>query len=66
MFQDAASTIASSSDREVCLSNLAACLQELYEQTGELGFLDEAIEVFRVTVSESATANSPERRRISA
>lgn len=62
LFRDAAEIFADSSpDREVCLSNLAACLQELYEQTGELSFLDEAIEVFRVTVGRSATVASPER-----
>jgi len=61
LFQDAASTFTSSADRDVCLSNLAACLQELYEQTGELSYLDEAIEVFRATVGGSATAISAER-----
>ena len=63
LFKDAADTLAGSPDREVCLSNLAACLQELHEQTGEIAFLDEAIEVFRRTVNELAESAVPERRQ---
>ncbi|MGO9779406.1 MAG: CHAT domain-containing protein [Streptosporangiaceae bacterium] len=62
LFQDASAAFADSSpDRETCLSNLAACLQELHEQTGELSFLDEAIDVFRATVNRPGNAASPER-----
>jgi tetratricopeptide (TPR) repeat protein len=62
LFQDAAEVFADSSpDWEACLSNLAACLQELYEETGELSFLDQAIEVFRTTVGRAAGPASPER-----
>ncbi len=63
LFDDAAEALAGSPDHEVCLSNLAACLQELHEQTGEITFLDEAIEVFRSTVDESAESAVPERRQ---
>ena len=63
LFEDAAGTLAGSPDREVCLSNLAACLQELHEQTGEITYLDEAIEVFRSTVDEVADPAVPERRQ---
>ena len=63
LFEDAGGTLAGSPDREVCLSNLAACLQELHDQTGEITYLDEAIEVFRGTVDESADPNVPERRQ---
>src|SRR5262249_8635557 len=58
LFRDAARTFADSSpDQDVCLSNLAACLQELQEQTGELGFLDEAINVYRIIVNRSPNAD---------
>ena len=60
LFEDAAQTFAGSPDRELCLSNLAACMQEMHEQTGDIAFLDEAIEVLRRTVNESAV---PERRQ---
>ena len=63
LFEDAAGTLAGSPDREACLSNLAACLQELHEQTGEITYLDEAIEVFRSTVDEVADSAVPERRQ---
>jgi tetratricopeptide (TPR) repeat protein len=63
LFGDAAEALGASADREVCLSNLAACLQELYEQTGEIAFLDEAIEVFRGTVHDAAEQAVPERRQ---
>ena len=63
LFEDAAETLAGSPDREVCLSNLAACLQELHEQNGEITYLDEAIEVFRGTVDGSADSAVPERRQ---
>jgi hypothetical protein len=63
LFGGAAETLAGSPDREVCLSNLAACLQELHEQTGEIAYLDEAIEVFRGTVDEPADPAVPERRQ---
>jgi CHAT domain-containing protein/tetratricopeptide (TPR) repeat protein len=62
LFQDASAAFADfSADREICLSNLAACLQELHEQTGELSFLDEAIGVFRTAVDRPGNAVSPER-----
>jgi tetratricopeptide (TPR) repeat protein len=61
LFRAATQTFDSPSDREVCLSNLTACLQELYEQTGELDFLDEAIGVFRVTAGRSTGAAGAER-----
>ncbi len=63
LFQDAGETLAGSPDGEACLSNLAACLQELHEQTGEITYLDAAIEVFRGTVDESADPAVPERRQ---
>jgi hypothetical protein len=40
-------------------SNLAACPQERYDQTGEISHLDEAIEVFGGTVDESARRGRP-------
>ena len=63
LFEDAAGTLAGSPDREVCLSNLAACLQELHEQTGEITYLDEAIEIFHSTMDEVADPAVPERRQ---
>jgi tetratricopeptide (TPR) repeat protein len=60
LFEDAAEAFADPPDRELCLSNLAACLQEMHEQTGDIAFLDEAVEVLRRTVTESAV---PERRQ---
>jgi CHAT domain-containing protein/tetratricopeptide (TPR) repeat protein len=60
LFKAAAEIFADSpADRETCLSSLVACLQELHNQTGELSFLDEAIEVYRDALSwpvESASA----------
>jgi hypothetical protein len=63
LFEEAAGTLVGSWDHGVCLSNPAACLQELHEQTGEIALLDEAIEVFRATVDESAGSAVPERRQ---
>lgn len=63
LFEDAGETLAGSPDREACRSNLAACLQELHEQTGEISYLDEAIEVFRGTVDEAVDPTVPERRQ---
>ena len=63
LFENAGETLAGSPDRQVCLSNLAACLQELHEQTGDISYLDEAIEVFRGTVDELADPAVPERRQ---
>jgi tetratricopeptide (TPR) repeat protein len=58
LFRDAARTFADSSpDQDICLSNLAVCLQELQEQTGELSFLDEAIDVYRAIVDRSPNAD---------
>jgi tetratricopeptide (TPR) repeat protein len=63
MFEDAAQVLDDPADYAACLSNLAACLQELHEQTGENSFLDEAIAVFRDTVDDPAESAVPERRQ---
>jgi tetratricopeptide (TPR) repeat protein len=63
LFEDAAQLLGAPADHAACLSNLAACLQELHEQTGENNFLDEAIAVFRGTVNDSAASAVPERRQ---
>lgn len=63
LFESAGEALAGSPDREACLSNLAACLQDLHEQTGEITYLDEAIEFFRGTVNESVDSVAPERRQ---
>ena len=62
LLRGAAGTFAdSSSDLGICLSNLGACLQELYEQTGELSFLDEAIDVYRSIMNHSGKSANAER-----
>jgi hypothetical protein len=63
LFEEAAPALGDPADRAVALSNLAACLEELYEQTGENSFLDEAIAVFRGTVNDPAEPGVPERRQ---
>ena len=66
LFEGAAPTLSDSADQAACLSNLAACLEELHEQTGDISFLDEAIAVFRGTVNDpakSAESAVPERRQ---
>jgi CHAT domain-containing protein/tetratricopeptide (TPR) repeat protein len=63
LFTDAADALADPREREIAQSNLAACLQDLHDETGEVSFLDEAIEVFRRTVREPAGSAVPERRQ---
>ena len=63
LFEAAAPVLGEASDRAVVLSNLAACLEELHEQTGEISFLDEAIAVFSSTVNDPAEPLVPERRQ---
>lgn len=65
LFEDSAQALADSEERAACLSNLAACLEELHEQTGDNSFLDEAIDVFSATVGDptAPAAAVPERRQ---
>ena len=63
LFTDAVDALPDPRDREIAQSNLAACLQDLHDETGEISFLDEAIEVFRRTVHEPAGSAVPERRQ---
>lgn len=63
LFTDAADALDDPRDQEIVQGNLAACLQDLHDETGEISFLDEAIEVFRRTVREPAESALPERRQ---
>ena len=63
LFENAAQALAAPEDQAACLSNLAACLEELHEQTGDNSFLDEAIDVFRATVDDLTGPTIPERRQ---
>jgi predicted metal-dependent hydrolase len=63
LFEEAAPLLGDATDRAVVMSNLAACLEELHEQTGENSFLDEAIAVFNSTVNDPAEPAVPERRQ---
>jgi tetratricopeptide (TPR) repeat protein len=63
LFQDAARALADPQEHAACLSNLAACLEELHEQTGDNSFLDEAIGVFRATVGDLTRPAVPQRRQ---
>jgi hypothetical protein len=63
LFEDAARVLADPEEQAACLSNLAACLEELHEQTGDISFLDEAIDVFRATVGDLTALAIPDRRQ---